>query len=199
VIELTRGCSRYRAALIDFVDHGEVRPETAVALAHLDRCQRCTEVVESTIQTITALRRLGDTARDAQPADDAWPRLRARLQAFRSRRRTLMSPLAGLAMSLAIVSLVVVRVELSGDSLLRASASPSNAPGRLVSPVERQIETTYIASVRHVEPAGPGPVAGPDAVGELTRVYPDDRRPVRKEVGPSTMTSPAVGGELTPS
>ena len=186
MIDLGRGCARQRVTLIDFVDRGEVRPETAAALDHLERCQRCTEVVESTIQTITALRRLGDTARDVQPAEDAWPRLRARLQALRPRRPAVMSPLAGAMMSFAIVALLVAPVRLGGASLLGAVASPTDDPGSAVSPIERQIEIAYIANVRRVASSGPEAADAPASAGELTRIYPDDRRPIRKEVGPST-------------
>ena len=79
MIELGRGCTRHRPLLIDFVDRGEVRAGTSAALAHLDRCTRCTEVVESTMLTITALRRMGDEAAEVEPRADAWPRLPVRL------------------------------------------------------------------------------------------------------------------------
>jgi hypothetical protein len=80
VIDLTRGCTRYRPVLIDFIDRREVGTDTRAALAHLDRCTRCTEVIESTMLTITALRRLGDETATAEPAADAWPRLRVRVR-----------------------------------------------------------------------------------------------------------------------
>ena len=186
MIDLGRACARYRGTLVDFVDRHELRPETGAALAHLDRCARCTEFVESTILTITALRRMGDDASDAEPPADAWPRLRIRIQGWR-RRPALMSPLAGLAMSFAIVAVLVSPVRFGGESLLGEVAAPTDVPDGAVSPIERQIEISYIANVRRVAPSGPE-AADASAPGELIRIYPDDRRPIRKEVGPSPTT-----------
>jgi len=188
VIELTRSCLRHRPLLVDFVDHGEVRPGTAAALAHLDRCARCTDAIESTILTITALRRLGEAARDAQPSEDAWPRLRTRIQSVGPRRPAVMSPIAGLAMSFAIVAVLIVPFRLGGGSLLGAAASPTDERTASVSPIERQIETAYIASVRHVEESTGAAQAVPVA---FTRIYPDDIRPTRKEVGPTATVRPS--------
>jgi hypothetical protein len=188
VIELTRPCVRHRPLLVDFVDHGEVRPGTAAALAHLDRCARCTDAIESTILTITALRRLGEATRDAQPSEDAWPRLRSRIQALGPRRPAVMSPLAGIAMSFAIVAMLIVPFRLGGGALLGAAASPTDERSASVSPLERQKETAYIASVRHVE----GSTDGAPAISTaFTRIYPDDIRPTRKEVGPAATVRPS--------
>jgi hypothetical protein len=125
VIELGRSCSRHRAALVDFVDRGEIRPETAPALAHLDRCDRCTEAIESTVLTITALRRYGEMLDEAAPSADAWPRLAARITSWR-RRPVAMSPIAGLAMSLAMVVAVVLPGRLNPGEL--AAVGHSAAP-----------------------------------------------------------------------
>jgi hypothetical protein len=182
VIDLTRSCSRYRLTLIDFVDRGEVRADTEAALAHLDRCLRCTEVVESTILTITALRRMGDEASGVEPPPDSWPRLRIRIQGWR-RRPAIMSPLAGLAMSFAIVAVLVLPVRL-GATLIGPVATPIDESGTSEL-VASQIEAEYIASVHqgslNVLDAGGGPE--PAAAGYL-RNYPDNYRPPRKEVGP---------------
>jgi hypothetical protein len=182
---------RHRPLLVDFVDHGEVRPGTAAALAHLDRCARCTTAIESTILTITALRRLGDATRGVEPPDDAWPRLRARLQGMAPRRPAVMSPLAGIAMSFAIVAVLIVPFRLGGGGLLGPAASPTVGRGGQVSAAERQIETAYIASVRHIES-----IAGDEdeAIAEtaaFTHMYPDSIRPTRKEVGPAATVRPS--------
>jgi anti-sigma factor RsiW len=182
VIDLTRSCSRYRLTLIDFVDRGEVRADTEAALAHLDRCLRCTEVVESTILTITALRRMGDEASGVEPPPDSWPRLRIRIQGWR-RRPAIMSPLAGLAMSFAIVAVLVLPVRL-GATLIGPVATPVEESGTS-DLVGRQIEAEYIASVHQgslvVLDAADG--QGSASAGSL-RNYPDNYRPTRKEVGP---------------
>lgn len=187
MIDLGRSCARYRPALIDFVDRGEVRPETGSALAHLDRCARCTEVIESTMLTITALRRMGAEASAVEPGADAWPRLRLRIQRWRTRPAT-MSPLAGIAISFAIVAVLVLPFPLGRGSLLGAVATPSFAPDAPVNPIERQIETAYIASVRHVESSTKNGADIARADGELIRIYPDSIHPTRKEVGTNTTT-----------
>jgi hypothetical protein len=192
VIELARSCERHRPLLVDFVDHGEVRAGTSAALAHLDRCDRCTDAMESTIVTITALRRLGASAIAAEPAPDAWPRLRARLERGRTHRPKVMSPLAGIAMSFAIVAVLIVPFKLGGGSLLGAAASPT-IDGRLtVDPVERRIETAYIAAVRHTETSTQVSNQVGESASTFVRIYPDDIRPARKEVGPApTVTRPS--------
>ena len=183
MIDLTRSCSRYRLTLIDFIDHGEVRAETADALAHLDRCTRCTEVVESTILTITALRRMGEEASTLEPPPDSWPRLRVRIQGWR-RRPAVMSPLAGLAMSFAIVAVLVLPVRLGG-TLIGPVATPLDQRSSTSELVDRQIEAQYIASVHQgaVTTADTAVDHGSATAGSF-RIYPDNSHPTRKEVGP---------------
>jgi hypothetical protein len=72
-------CRRHRAALVDFVDRGEIEPRTRAALAHLDVCRTCEMELERTAQAITALRRLGLEAAMAEPSPEAWLRLRDRV------------------------------------------------------------------------------------------------------------------------
>jgi anti-sigma factor RsiW len=183
VIDLSRSCSRYRLTLIDFVDRGEVREDTADALAHLDRCTRCTEVVESTILTITALRRMGDEASDVEPPPDSWPRLQVRIQGWR-RRPAIMSPLAGLAMSFAIVAVLVLPVRLGG-TLIGPVATPLEVRSSTSELVDRQIEAEYIASVHQGSAVASDTADGrPSATPGNHRNYPDNYHPTRKEVGP---------------
>lgn len=186
MIALGRACARYRPLLVDFVDHGEVQPETGQALAHLDRCPRCTEAIESTVLTITALRRIGDDAAAvaAEPHADAWPRLRVRIEGRKSRPRT-MSPLAGAAMSFAIVAVLVMPIRLGGSLLgpvAAREATPSTAGGSL----ERQIEAAYIASARMGSlPAvrdGRGSTA--ETITSYPRLHADRYQPAWKEVTP---------------
>ena len=181
MIDLARSCSRFRPLLVDFVDRGEVRPDTAAALAHLDRCSRCTEAIEGTMLTITALRRIGDEAATVEPAPDAWPRLRVRIESWH-RRPVVMSPLAGIAMSFAIVAVLVLPVRFGGN-LLGAVPTPlaTNAPTELLT--DRLIEADYIASGRQGSLDVDGGSEPTDASVSYPRRYPDDMRPTRKEVG----------------
>ncbi len=143
MIDLGGSCNRHRPLLVDFVDRGEVQPGTSAALAHLDRCARCLAAIESTMLTITALRRLGDAAIEAEPRSDAWPQLDA------------------------------------GATPLGQSAP--------INPAERRIETAYIAAVRHVASTA-GANQNFDTSAAFNRIYPDDIRPTRKEVGPAATT-----------
>ncbi len=185
MIDLGGSCNRHRPLLVDFVDRGEVQPGTSAALAHLDRCARCLAAIESTMLTITALRRLGDAAIEAEPRPDAWPRLRARIEGLRPRRPKVMSPLAGIALSFAIVAVVVVPFRFGGGTL-DAGATPLGQSA-LINPAERRIETAYIAAVRHVASTA-GANQNFDTSAAFNRIYPDDIRPTRKEVGPAATT-----------
>ena len=148
MIDLGRSCNRHRPVLVDFVDRGEVRPETGAALAHLDRCRRCTEAIEATMLTITALRRLGDDAAAYEPAADAWPRLRLRIEGWR-RRPALASPMLGVAMSFAIVAALALPFRLTTLGI-GAQPTPTAQPTLGPSPEERLAETAYIAASRRV-------------------------------------------------
>jgi hypothetical protein len=192
VIQFSVACARHRSALVDFVDHAEIRPATSAALAHLDRCTRCTADLEALVQTITALRRLGDEAGRVEPEADAWPRLRDRLTRWRPSSWRIMTPLAGSAMSLALVALLIVPLRFGGSSddavssnSDRLSPSAGVLTSTSVSAADRQLERAYIATVRRLDlPAGGTSEAG-DVTNAFIRIYPDHIRPTRKEVGPA--------------
>jgi anti-sigma factor RsiW len=182
VIELGGACARHRSALLDFVDRGEIAPGTAGALAHLERCNRCTDELESTVLAITALRRLGDDLAAAEPSPDAWPRLRARLDRWRPARWAIMSPTAGVVMSVALVAVLVAPLRI-GTSVPSASPAELSAAELGVSLEERRAEAAYLANIRlgtlpQEEPAGRPVVTYP-------RNYPDGIHPDRKEVSPA--------------
>ena len=184
MIELRGPCVRHRSALVDFIDRGEIVPGTAKALAHLDRCGRCTEELESTVLTITALRRLGDDLARAEPSPDAWPRLRARLDRLRPKRPAVMSPAAGMVMSMAIVAVLVVPFQIGTSVAPGADTSGPSAAELTALRQERSAEAAYLASIRQ----GTLPVTRPAAAGtagDLPARYPDNIRPERKEVSPA--------------
>ncbi|HUQ78043.1 MAG TPA: hypothetical protein VM427_04125 [Patescibacteria group bacterium] len=188
MIDLARGCARFRPLLVDFVDRGAVSPATGAALSHLDRCARCTDAIESTMRTIIALRRLGDDAQatGAEPASDAWPRLRARVEG-RRRPPAVMSPLTGIAMSVALVALIVLPIRIGGT--LRGPMAASRPTDPLVATlriIDRRIEDEYIAAVRQGDFASDHPGRSiEESAGGRPRIYPDNIRPTRKEVGPA--------------
>jgi hypothetical protein len=175
VIDLGRSCSRYRPLLEDFVDRGEVRPDTGAALEHLDRCSRCTEAIESTMLTITALRRLGDEIDTVEPAADAWPRLRNRITTWK--RPVAMSPIAGIAMSIAIVVVMVLPFRVSGGAAVDFGDEATPMTDTRSVDADHRIEATYLAVSRRL------PIGGsPQVTGSLPRNIPQEVWQVRKEV-----------------
>lgn len=177
MIEFRGACARHRGALLDFVDRGEIVPGTAAALAHLEKCGRCTDELESTVLAITALRRYGDEIARAEPSADAWPRLRAQLEGLRPKRWAIMSPSAGMVMSVALVAVLVAPLRLGTSSPSAPVDQPAPVWG--VSLAERQAENDYIRRMRQ----GTLPVSQPDnrPTGMFPR-YVDGVREVRKEV-----------------
>jgi anti-sigma factor RsiW len=181
VIQLGGACARHRPALLDFVDRAEIGPDTGAALGHLDQCPRCTAELEAIVLTITALHRIGDEAGRLEPAADAWPRLEDRLTRWRPARWKIMSPIAGVGMSLALVAVLVVPLQFGA---IRGASAPSPNLDRVVpSPAERRIEANYIwTSHQGILPA---PESATRSTGSGPRKYPDDTRPERKEVAPA--------------
>jgi hypothetical protein len=194
VIDFGRSCAKHRPALVDFVDHGEVGPSTPGAMAHLERCERCTAAIESSVLTITALRRYADSLDAVDAAPDAWPRLAARITAWRGRSFT-MSPLAGVAMSLAIVAVVVLPFRLGPAELGRATGS--------VLPSAAGTTSSEPDAIRAADRAAPDPFTGSTSITVETatrfrsepQVVADDIRVTVKEVSltePSTRLARAI-------
>lgn len=181
MIEFRGACARHRSALLDFVDRGEIAPGTAPALAHLERCGRCTDELESTVLAITALRRYGDELARAEPSPEAWPRLRAHLETLRPARWAVMSPSAGMVMSVALVAVLIAPLRFGtsvpGTNPVYQSASQG------VSLEERRAEAAYLANIR----VGTLPREQPASRPLVTypRNYPDNIHPERKEVTPA--------------
>ena len=181
--DLGRSCRRHRPALLDFIDRGEIAdPGTGLALAHLDRCDRCTADIEATVLAITALRRLGEDASHAEPSPDAWPRLRARIDRWRPKRWAVLSPTAGMVMSVALVAVLIAPLRIGTAA---SSPAPSAGPVDLnpVSQSERRVEADYISSARHGTLPASQPITR--STGTSYRNHPDNYRPERKEVSPS--------------
>ena len=178
MIQFGGACARHRPALLDFVDRAEIGPATGEAMLHLDGCERCTADLEAIAQTITALRRLGEEADRIEPAEDAWPRLHARLTSWRPARWRIMSPIAGMAMSVALVAVLVVPLRFEAE----AAPSPT-APNRdrvVLLPAERRVDAFYSSTAHQAVSSASGPKAG--LAGTGPRKYPDGVRPVGKEV-----------------
>ena len=183
MIDFSGGCRRHRPALLDFVDRGEITPATSQALAHLDRCQPCTDQLETTVMAITALRRIGDEAARTEPPADAWPRLRARLDRWRPLRWAIMSPTTGTVMSLAIVAVLVIPLRIgSVNQPPITTAAPSERSAAVF--IERRVEAKYISTMTR-KGTFPAQSATVRSTGAVPKSYPDGiLRPDRKEVSP---------------
>jgi hypothetical protein len=104
MIDFRGPCRRHRVALEAHVLGSPPSEATDAAFDHVDRCDHCRAELESMTLTVMALRRLGDDVATVRPAADAWPRLRARVAGWSTPGRpAVMSPLLGMALSLAIV------------------------------------------------------------------------------------------------
>ena len=159
----THPCSLHRAALLDFVDHGERGPRTPAALDHLDRCPACRRELESDALAITALRRLGAEVAGREAPASAWPRLRRRLERPRVSTAQVRATVAGLAASAALVG-VLVGVHVQRPAVLGRSSDV--APYSRVVAVEAA--TAAVAERQLLDHAGqpvprePETIVGPD-------------------------------------
>ena len=185
MIEMFRTCRRHRAALLDFVDHGQIGPPTADALAHLEGCDSCTEMLDSTVLAIAALRRLGDDAARIEPPLDSWPRLRVRLTARRPGRVAIVSPLGGMVMTIALAALLVAPLRLSRSAatdLVGGSADSSD-------PTSSAVTVIYSSSARRGTDGSNSPDVPKSRVGIQPKfINPDGSRPAEKEVPSSRST-----------
>jgi hypothetical protein len=134
-------CRRHRAALVDFVDRGEIEPRTRAALAHLEVCRTCEVDLERTAQAITALRRIGLEAAMAEPSPDAWPRLRARVTSPPVGGLRWGSGLGATVVGAALVAAIGLPIALRQAGGL--GVSPSTGLGVFGAPVSDSVRRIY--------------------------------------------------------
>lgn len=202
-----RPCERHREALADLAERGEPTPAGAAAIAHVGRCPECAEVLGELMLTVIALRRMAGPATavppiawgvtadqaavpagDAAP-DTAWARLRARIERSRQaareqawRWRTSLGAMVASALVVAtLVGPATLRSGGGGVDIISGSAAELDA-------ASWQIEVNYVEGA-HAASTDAGSIA--DTAADSFRRYPDDLRPVRKEVGPARSTGPA--------
>ena len=193
-------CARHREALAELAERAEPSPAGAAALAHLERCRECADTLGDLTLTVVALRRLGseatgDTAWFAWPApgqhdtagDDAidrnWSHLRDRIersrQAAREQAWRWRASFGGLLASAVVVAALV------GPATLHLGGATGLAPagGSDIDAVSRQIESDYVNGARAALSDSSSVDLTDGSVG--LRRYPDDLKPVRKEVAPA--------------
>ncbi len=154
---LRRGCDRHRPALLESLMGLGDPPGLPAALEHLDRCDRCRAEVETASLVVIALHRLGDEAARVEVPAMAWPRLLGRLAHWRLPRPAFMSPLAGTAMSLAILVAVSVGGTV-GPATDGASSAGIEPGGHPLDPAE----VTWLRA--HMQPTNGGSRADDDLV-----------------------------------
>lgn len=181
MIDVDRRCRRHRAALLDFVDHGEVGPRTAAALDHLERCASCTAMLDATVLTLAALRRLGDEVAQVEPRADTWPGLRERITVWRPSRVSIVSPMAGMMMMVAFCALLIGPIHLAANPTSDASGEIALLSG----PSGSAISAVYTSSARRgADSANFSGATTPRLEAQPKIVYPDGGRPTPKEVLP---------------
>lgn len=119
-------CRRYQDVLLDLAEVQVAAPGVDEALAHLDRCEACERDLAQTAIVVSALRRIRDDMRAAEPGPDAWPRLRARV-ASGPARPWQPGKLSGLLAGAGLVLLLIVpAVGLRGPSGVTTIQSDAN-------------------------------------------------------------------------
>ena len=122
-------CATHQAALLEFAERLERTPETAAALAHLERCRRCEDELAGIVRTLAGLRRLADAVAHVEPGQETWPRLRERVTRREPSTWHGHQALGGL-MAMAVVALFVMP-SIGGGPVIKPT-SPIVAPAQPV-------------------------------------------------------------------
>ena len=166
-------CRAHRDTLIDLAVRRRVGAEVALAdvrtaLEHVDRCRRCEADMAATSVIVQALRRYRAELGRAEPADDGWSRLRARIVATRRQPSILLSGVPGLIAALGLcVALAGPSILLGGQPRLYDEGSwtaPRTPPAVEFEQVRDRIPTppTSVLSVA-------GPVTGSSGADDMAR------------------------------
>jgi hypothetical protein len=138
-------------------------------------------MLDATVLTLAALRRLGDEVAQVEPRADTWPGLRERLTVWRPSRVSLVSPLAGMVMTIAFCALLIGPIHLGANPTSDVAgelALLSGLSGSATSAV-------YTSSARRGADAGTfSGATSPRGGVQPKMVYPDGDRPTPKEVLP---------------
>jgi hypothetical protein len=189
-------CARHREALAALAERREPSPAGHAALDHVECCRGCSEALGELILTVFALRRLASEAAaatahvGAQP-DDAWTRLRIRIDRSRRLAREQAwrwrATLGGLATASLLVAAVV------GPATIQVTADSDSGPAAITSiqldRLDWRIELGYVNASRTLTPDS-APGSEELGGGNVTRtMFPDGIRPARKEVQPGRPTT----------
>jgi hypothetical protein len=134
-------------------------------------------MLDSTVLAIAALRRLGDEAARIEPPVDSWPRLRARLTTSRPSRVSIVSPLGGMVMTIALAAILVAPLRLSHGSATDGVDSVGSSD-----PSSSAITAVYTSSARRGTDGSNSPAAPKPRVEIQSKLIYPDRGSVEKEV-----------------
>ena len=177
-------CAVHWASLLEFVDGGDRSGMTAAALDHLDACSKCRDDLTEIALAVRVLRHMGRELATVEPPENGWTTLRARLR--RRRRPAVMSPIAGMALGMALVAVIVGPYEMTSaptGPIPTAAAETATDPWLL--------EERFVTAGRN----GPQAARVTIRLDGTTRNYPDGIHPPKKEV---TMAR-VIGRPVTPS
>lgn len=164
-------CVIYRPALLEFVERRALGPDSPAALDHLARCERCERDMSEVAQTIIALRRLGERARQVEAPADGWPTLRDRLErsqraadeAARRLRRAFGSAIVGMAV-VAVVAVTslngTVTTGLVDRPAVASGVRPATTVARRYDPFAQPLTEGIVIAIA----GGPGRVAPAERV-----------------------------------
>jgi hypothetical protein len=156
-------CVVHRPALVDFVEHHAMGPDSPAALDHLARCGACERDLSEVAQTVIALRRLGTRVGDVEAPADGWATLRVRIE--RSQRaaddaaRRFRRAFGGAVVAIAVAALVAIP-SLTGtvtsgirdDAAVGAATRPATADARRYDSSGQRLTEGIILAI-----AGSGP------------------------------------------
>lgn len=184
-----RPCERHREALADLAERCDASPAGTAAIAHVGRCPECAELLGDLMLTVIALRRMAIEPAEMAVMDTTWTRLRARIERSRQaareqawRWRTSLGAMVASALVVAtLVGPATLRSGGGGVDIISGSTAELDA-------ASWQIEADYVAGAHASSILEAGSIV--DAAVSGFRRYPDDLRPVRKEVAPARSTGP---------
>jgi hypothetical protein len=189
-------CARHRDALAALAERREPSPAGHAALEHVERCRDCSEALGELILTVFALRRIGSEAVAAAAVvatepDDAWTRLRLRIERSRQLAREQAwhwrATLGGLATASLLVAAVVgpATIQFSADS----DSGPTAVTSIQLDRLDWRTELGYVNAARTLtldSAQGSKELSGGTVIRTM---FPDGIRPERKEVQPGRPTT----------
>jgi hypothetical protein len=152
-------CETHRLALAGLAERRLAGAESRSALDHVERCPDCAKALGELMLTVTVLRRMGrEAAMAAAPdPDDAWARLRARIE--RSSQRTRQqawqwrATVGGLATTAMLVAVLMgpTAVHVTDHTFVEVEPVSFN---RFTDRAETQLEQARLNTLRRNAPAG---------------------------------------------